>query len=92
MVVPRLPRLPTSLCQSRDDRISGRAVLRPPTARRAPAEADGPEGAALEDSCLLVGLDSGFLQLHAAASGALMHRQQLHEGPVVAIQTRRARI
>lgn len=42
------------------------------------------------DSCLLVGLDSGFLQLHAAASGALMLRQQLHEGPVLSIQTRHA--
>ncbi len=57
--------------------------------------ADDPAAAASasttqSDSCLLVGTDAGFLQLHAADTGAMLHRQQLHNKPVVSISIRHA--
>ena len=40
------------------------------------------------DSCLLIGTNTGFLQLHAADTGDVLHRQQLHNKAVVAISVR----
>lgn len=41
----------------------------------------------LEDSCLVVGTSSGWLQLHSH-DGTLLHRQQLHTLPVAAVRIR----
>ncbi|GAB4818165.1 hypothetical protein N2152v2_005211 [Parachlorella kessleri] len=39
------------------------------------------------DDCLLVGTSTGFLQVHAL-TGATLHRQDLHEGPLTCISVR----
>ncbi|KAK9827282.1 hypothetical protein WJX81_008183 [Elliptochloris bilobata] len=41
-----------------------------------------------DDGCLLVGTSGGHLQLHAGASGALLHRQRLHGSACLALRPR----
>ncbi|EFN57078.1 hypothetical protein CHLNCDRAFT_143843 [Chlorella variabilis] len=45
-------------------------------------------GAQSADECILVGTSEGFLQLHSAASGALLLRQALHHSAAVAAAVR----
>ena len=43
---------------------------------------------ACDDGCLLVGTSDGHLQLHAGATGALLHRQRLHGSACLALRPR----
>ncbi|KAL4433989.1 hypothetical protein ABPG75_000430 [Micractinium tetrahymenae] len=45
-------------------------------------------GAQAADECILAGTSHGFLQLHSAASGALLLRQQLHHSAAVSAAVR----
>lgn len=59
----------------------------PPLAQP-PAALPCPPTPSLADECLLLGTSGGYLQLHSAASGALLLRQQLHHSPAVAAAVR----
>lgn len=43
---------------------------------------------ACDDGCLLVGTSDGHLQLHAGATGVLLHRQRLHGSACLALRPR----